>query len=109
MSSGDHFIYAKYFKDNYTDSGNDSLQFKVAISLDEPFTPGTFWCYTISNVTGDHTVTVSEIIKDAIYTKVNGTWVAAVKAYKKVNGSWTEQADLTSVFQNGNKYVKGVI
>ena len=42
MSAGDHFIYVKYFKDQYTDDYNDSLQFKVAITLNESFTPGTY-------------------------------------------------------------------
>ena len=42
MSAGNHFIYVKYFKDSYTDDNNDSLQFKVAITLNESFTPGTY-------------------------------------------------------------------
>ena len=108
VSAGDHFIYVKYFKDQYTDNGNDSLQFKVAITLNESFTPGTYYVYTISNVQGDHTILVaSAAAADVIYFKSNGSWVAATKVYKKINGSWVEQSDLTTVFQNGTNYVKG--
>ncbi len=108
MPEGDHFIYVKYFKDQYTDSNNDSLQFRVAISLNEPFTPGTYWVYTIANVQADHTILVaSAAASDVLYVKVNGSWVAATKVYKKVNGSWVQQSDLTTVFQNGTNYVKG--
>ena len=109
MAAGDHFIYAKYFKDNYTDSGNDSLQFKVAITLNEPFTPGTYYKYTIANIQTDHIIVVAVMVSNVLYTKVNGSWVAATKAYKKVNGTWVEQSDLTQVFQNGINYVKGVL
>lgn len=46
---------------------------------------------------------------DTILFKDNGAWVSAVKAYKKVSGNWVEQSDLTTVFQNGINYVKGVV
>lgn len=108
VSAGNHFIYVKYFKDQYTDNGNDSLQFKVAITLNESFTPGTYYVYTISNIQGNHTILVaSAAASDVIYFKNNGSWVAATKVYKKINGSWVAQFDLTTVFQNGTNYVKG--
>lgn len=110
MPAGEHFIYAKYFKDNYTDSNNDSLQFKVAITLNEPFTPGVYWVYTIGNVQADHTIIVATAgPSDVLYFKNNGSWVTVAKTYKKVNGSWVEQSDLTTVFQNGINYVKGAV
>lgn len=107
MSAGDHYIYVKFFKDNYTDSYNDSLQFKVAITLNESFTPGTYYKYTISNVQTDHTIVVAAAVTETISFKSNGTWVTATKVYKKVNGAWVEQSDLTAVFSSGVNYVKG--
>ena len=107
VTAGNHYIYVKYFKDQYTDSNNDSLQFKVAITLTEPYTPATYWAYTISNVQADHTILVAVIASDKILFKNNGSWVQAVKVYKKVNGSWVEQSDLTTVFDPTKNYVKG--
>lgn len=105
VTAGDHYIYVKYFKDQYTDENNDSLQFKVAITLNESFTPGTYWGYTLSNITADHTIVVSSVVaQDKLYIKVNGSWVEATAVYKKVNGSWVEQTDLTSIFESGVNY-----
>lgn len=105
VSAGDHYIYVKYFKDQYTDDGNDSLQFKVAITLNEPFTPGTYWAYHLTNITADHTIVVSSgAAQDKLYIKVNGSWIEATKVYKKVNGSWVEQTDLTTVFDPNTNY-----
>lgn len=88
VTAGDHYIYVKYFKDSYTDSNNDSLQFKVAITLNESFTPGTYWGYTLSNITADHTIVVSSAAaQDKLYVKVNGSWVEAVAVYKKVESA----------------------
>lgn len=101
MAAGEHYIYAKYFKDNYTDSGNDSFQFKVAITLNEPFTPGTYWVYTLSNVTTDHTVVFSSgSVALPIRVKNNGTWETATKVFVKQNGSWV-QATKVLVKDNG--------
>ena len=107
MSAGNHYITVKYFKDNYTDSNNDSLQFKVAITLNEPFTPGTYYGYDITNIMTDHIILVTNAGgTTTMYIKVNGSWVAASKVYKKINGSWVQQSDLTSVFASGTNYKK---
>lgn len=108
MSAGDHSIWVKYSKDDASASNNDTLQFKVAITLDEPFTPGTFYEYTISNITADHVIVVTQSgSTTTLYFKQNGSWVAASKVYKKINGSWVQQSDLTNVFESGTNYVKG--
>ena len=108
MSAGEHSIWVKYSKDDASDANNDTLQFRVSITLNSQWTPGTFYGYTISNVQADHTILVaSAAASDVLYVKVNGSWVAATKVYKKVNGSWVQQSDLTTVFQNGTNYVKG--
>jgi hypothetical protein len=107
MAAGDHYIYVKYFKDQYTDSNNDSLQFKVAITLNEPFTPSTYYGYDITNIQADHTIVVTSGSTATLFFKNNGTWVTATKAYKKVNGAWVLQSDLSAVFDANTKYVKG--
>lgn len=108
MSAGDHTIDAKYFKDNYTDSNNDSLQFKVAITLDETPTYDTYWYYDLSDIVADHVIVVTTSgASDKLYVKQNGAWTEVTKAYKKVNGSWVEQSDLTQVFDANTNYVKG--
>ena len=107
VTAGDHFIYVKYFKDQYTDDNNDSLQFKVAITLNESFVPSTYWGYTLSNITTNHTIVVSLPASDIMYIKRNGSWVEISGTsiiYKKINGSWVEQSDLTNVFESGVNY-----
>lgn len=108
MSSGEHFIYAKYFKDQYSDDGNDSLQFKVAITLDEPFTPGAYYKYTISNIQADHAIVVSgEGSSEKLYFKNSGTWTAVSEVYQKIGGSWVLQSNLEDLFNSSINYVKG--
>lgn len=108
VTSGDHYIYVKFFKDQYTDENNDSLQFKVAITLTEPYTPSTYYGYDITNIQGDHAIVVTaSSAQPELYVKVNGSWVQVQAAYKKVNGSWVQQSDLTTVFQQGVNYKQG--
>lgn len=107
MPAGDHEIYVKYFKDQYTDDGNDSLQFKVAIELSETPVYETYWAYTIAGISTDHAVVVSEAVSNAIYFKNGSAWVIATTAYKKVNGAWVVQSDLTTVFDTNANYIKG--
>ena len=107
MSAGDHSIWVKYSKDDASDSGNDTLQFKVAITLDEPFTPGSYWGYDINDIAADHTiVVVASSTGPKLYVKLNGSWVAVTKAYRKINGAW-QQVDVGSAFSSDTKYVKG--
>ena len=70
---------------------------------------GVIYIYTISSVTGDHTIVVSSGggSTTKMFLKVNGSWVQASKVYKKVNGSWVEQSNLTNVFVSGTNYKKG--
>lgn len=106
MSAGDHSIWVKYSKDDASDSGNDTLQFKVAITLDEPFTPGVYWGYDITNVTADHAIVVtSGATGPTMYVKQGSAWVAVTKAYRKVSGSW-QQVALDEAFDAGTKYVR---
>lgn len=109
MDAGNHTIDVKYFKDNYTDSGNDSLQFKITISLDETPTYDTYWYYDLTNITVDHIiiVTASGGETSKLYVKQNNSWVEVVTAYKKINGSWIQQTDLTTIFNNDTNYKHG--
>lgn len=72
MSAGDHSIWVKYSKDDASDSNNDTLQFKVSITLDEPFTPGSYWGYDINDIAADHTiVVVASSTGPKLYVKEN--------------------------------------
>ena len=107
MSSGNHYIDVKFSKDDGTSSNNDTLQFQVSISLDEPFTPGIYYEYTISNVQAAHTIAVTSsggssdipfrvkqngswVTPNKVMAKTGGVWKEAVKIFVKQNGSWTQ-------------------
>ena len=108
MSAGDHSIWVKYSKDDASASNNDTLQFKVSITLNEPFTPGSYYGYDITNISADHVIVVTGGgSQPKIYFKANGSWVEATTVYKKVNGTWVQQSDLTTVFDANTNYVKG--
>lgn len=107
MSAGDHSIWVKYSKDDASDANNDTLQFKVSITLDEPFTPSTYYGYDINNISADHVIVVTgggDTSK--LYVKINGVWKEATP-YKKVNGTWVLQTNLSTVFDSTKKYIKG--
>lgn len=103
MSAGEHYIDVKYSKDDASAANNDTLQFKVAITLNG--TAPTYYGYTITNIVADHTIVVTanggEV--NTAYLKVNGVW-KEVTVYKKVNGSWVLQTNLTNVFDSGTNY-----
>ena len=107
MSAGDHSIWVKYSKDDASDANNDTLQFKVAITLDEPFTPGTYWGYDITNITADHAIVVTASSSGPeLYVKSGSSWVKVSKAYRKVSGNW-QQVALDAAFESGVNYVHG--
>lgn len=106
VSSGEHFIDVKYSKDDASASGNDTLQFKVSITLDG--TAPSYYGYTITNVQGDHLIVVSESggETNALFVKRNGSWVQVQTAYVKQNGTWSS-VDISSVFSSDVNYVNG--
>lgn len=68
---------------------------------------GSNYVYTLTNVSADHTVTVSDITpSEVMYTKSNGSWTTMSKVYKKINNAWVEQTDLTNVFEADKIYVR---
>lgn len=106
VSSGEHFIDVKYSKDDASASGNDTLQFKVSITLDG--TAPSYYGYTITNVQGDHLIVVSESggETNALFVKQSGSWVQVQTAYVKQNGTWSS-VDISSVFSSDVNYVNG--
>lgn len=107
LGAGDHEIYIKYSKDDASDDHNDTLQFKLAITLEEPFTPGSHLEYHLSNITTAHTIVVSAGGDTSkLYLKLSGTWTE-VSMYKKVNGSWVSVSDPSSELSTLANYVKG--
>jgi len=104
LTAGDHFVYVKYSKDDASDDHSDTLQFKVSITLDEPFTPGSHYEYVIQNVTADHTIVAAKAGPN-LYVKQGSAWVKVTKAYRKANGSWSE-VSLGEAFSSDGKYVR---
>lgn len=105
MSAGEHFIDVKYSKDDASAANNDTLQFKVAITLDGP--APSYYGYDITNVQADHLIVVSQGgDTSTLYTKLNGSWVAVLQAYKKQNGAWVS-ADISTLFSSENNYLNG--
>lgn len=104
MSAGEHYIDVKYSKDDASAANNDTLQFKVAITLNG--TAPTYYGYTITNIVADHTivVTASGGEVNTAYLKVNGVW-KEVTVYKKVNGTWQQISDPTTVINTSDKYI----
>lgn len=100
VPAGEHSIYVKYFKDNYTDSNNDTLQFKVEIEPNQTIEQKPYYLYIIDDVQGNHEITVSVLVSDdgnALMIKTNGSWKSVSTVYKKVGGSWIEVTDLRSI------------
>lgn len=93
IPAGSHFVYVKYFKDNYTDSNNDTLQFKVTVTPNETYDAKPYWTYTISSISADHvliaTVDPSGDV-DTLYVQISGVVREVSVIYKKVNGSYVE-------------------
>lgn len=52
VESGEHFIDVKYGKDDATNNGNDSLQWKV-LSI-EPLEANNYYTYTLTNIQESH-------------------------------------------------------
>ena len=104
MSAGEHYIDVKYSKDDASAANNDTLQFKVAITLNG--TAPTYYGYTITNIVADHTivVTTSGGEVNTAYLKVNGTW-KELQIWRKVNGTWQTITDPTTVIDVANKYI----
>lgn len=69
MESGEHFIDIKYRKDNYTDSNNDNLQWKIT-SI-EPLESNNYYTYDLSNISQEHSLIF--IFGDVTYYFVNSS------------------------------------
>lgn len=91
-------------------SGTQRIFYVYGVSFNVTYeSDGITYVYTISNVSADHTIVVSEAVvsQNKLYVEHNGAVVQIAKAFKKVNGSLVEQTDLTTVFSAGTNYVCG--
>ena len=103
MSAGDHFIDVKYSKDDASDANSDTLQFKVSVELDEPYSPTPYYAYEITNIQGNHTIVVVSGAQNTAYIKINDAW-KKVEVSEKPNGSWQQITDPTAVIDTIQKY-----
>lgn len=103
MSAGEHFIDVKYSKDDASDAQNDTLQFKVSIELNEPYSPTPYYAYEITNIQGNHTIVVVSGAQNTAYIKINDAW-KKVEVSEKPDGSWQQITDPTAVIDTIQKY-----
>lgn len=106
VTAGDHYIYVKYFKDTATDSYNDSLQFKVAVTITGSYTPTTYYAYSIANVQGNHTIAVTSptvTYSVTASTSVSG-WQVPVFNGNFQQTSQIEAGDTAYVLISGDDY-----
>ena len=107
ISAGEHYIDVKYSKDDASNAHNDTLQFKVSISLDEPYSPVPYYAYDITNIQSNHTIiVVSSGDSEHLFVKKSNVYKEAIKAWKKQNGTYTE-IPITDAFSADKKYVCG--
>lgn len=84
---------------NFTDNNTD-----VTSSLSGS---GTTYTYTLTNVNSTHNlVLIQSGPENALYMKVNGSFVKISHVYKKVSGQWTEVQDLTTLLSPDKIYIK---
>lgn len=81
----------------------------LGITWTVSYTAPEYYSYSYT-VNGDATIAV--VISgggqvQAVYMKINGSWVQASAIYKKVNGSWVQQTSVTNIFESGVNYRKG--
>lgn len=109
IPSGQHFIYVKYFKDSYTDSNNDTLQFKIDITPNEELPSNVYYEYRIDAVHENHTIVaiVQTASGPVLYVVENGQLVAISKIYRVTNGVLVEVTDIEGTFNISSNYVRG--
>ena len=69
VPSGQHYIDIKYSKDDASDSGNDTLQWKITNI--EALDPNNYYTYTLSNISQSHSLIF--IFGDVTYYFVNSS------------------------------------
>lgn len=105
MPSGEHFVYVKFFKDGYTNSNNDTLQFRVEITPNSPVPGGTFYYeYTMVIMADGVLNAVFGEITQQISIVVNGAVRIASRVWKVIDGKAVEQTDYSTVFETGKNY-----
>lgn len=105
IPSGEHFIYVKYFKDSYTDSNNDSLQFKIDITPNEELPSNFYYEYRIDSVHEDHVIVAIVKIGSEFYVVKNGQLVGIKIVYKVINNTLVEITDIDNVFNTNSNYL----
>ena len=112
IPAGSHFIDIKYRKDQRTDSYNDSLQWKI---LDIGPASGVTYTYTINNVSGNHTLILSEKTKYTVTASSSYSGVTASVSNPNPYGGESStitinnvsDISLISIFDNGVTAITG--
>ena len=111
MSAGEHYIDVKFSKDDASNANNDTLQFKISITLSS--TPTSYYGYDLTNVTAGHTIYVTATASgNQLWLKTSSGWVQVQKIYYKVRSTaWTEitpsSPEWSTYMDYSKNYIKG--
>lgn len=91
-----------------TDNGVDrTSSLEKEEGTDKQGNPAVSYSYSLSNIQANHTLIINAgATQTILYFKDNNTWRSVTAAYRKVNGSWIQEPDITTLFNNNNRYRK---
>lgn len=91
-----------------TDNGVDrTSSLEKEEGTDKQGNPAVSYSYSLSNIQANHTLVVhTGSTPTILYFKDNNTWRSVTAAYRKINGAWVQEPDITSLFNNNNRYRK---
>ena len=91
-----------------TDNGVDKTSLlEKEEGTDKQGNPAVSYSYSLSNIQANHTLIINAgATQTILYFKDNNTWRSVTAAYRKINGVWAQEADITTLFNNNNRYRK---
>ncbi len=86
----DDYSYNVTVTDNNADVTANVQRKEEEITKDGVTTTVVNFIYTLTNIQATHNIVVMCSPNEALYIKINGSYVMAHAVYRKVNGSWTQ-------------------
>ena len=86
----DDYSYNVTVTDNNADVTANVQRKEEEITKDGVTTTVVNFIYTLTNIQATHNIVVMCSPNEALYIKINGSYVMAHAIYRKVNGSWTQ-------------------
>ena len=102
----DSYDYDVSITDNNVDATSSLQKVEQEITKNGETYTVVNYVYTISNVQATHNLVVTAVPSMPLYTKINGTYIQAVKVYHKVSGAWVEVDDPSELFDATKIYIR---